>query len=219
MYQEGRVLRTLEGSGFWLTGEVRPLGNVNHAGGCGVCALLCLAGGRSWEDGSVERSQAGNLQTKQVTATRCWICRAFFKNWLHCLSRIQLNHLLEDVHRNWSAEVFSFSLRTSFYSSSFFFCFRCTQCSPLFPVSPVPLPPPSENRFFFFQTADWREDRVGDLNPHIYLCIVGECCVLLPRKCCRSVNDRFSLPAAVVVNFIFRWLFRLIAALSMHPLD
>lgn len=56
----------------------RPPGNVNHAGGCCVCARLCLARRRRREDGPVEGSQAGDLQAEQVR--RSTVADFFFFN-------------------------------------------------------------------------------------------------------------------------------------------
>ena len=168
MSQEGRVLQTLEGSRFWLTGEVRPLGNVNHAGGCCSCALLCLARGRSWEDGPAEGSQAGDLQTEQVMSEESQKT----DSGLHVITGGLNRLLMQNLNSQLCYVVYGLFF---FYIYTMLSSVSCVTCA---------APSPSENRLI--QTADWRAAREGDLNPHIYLCTTGECCVLLPHNCCRA---------------------------------
>lgn len=69
---------------------------------------------------------------------------------------------------------------------------RCAQCCPLFPCITWTAPCSTEKKHLFRQQVG--QMREGDLNPYIYLCTVGQCCVLLPYNCCRADNDFF--PAA-----------------------
>lgn len=184
MSQEGRVLQTLAGSRIWLTGEVRPLGNVSHAGGCGPCALLHLSRRCSWEDGPVKRSEAGDLQTNQVMAKKKKWCMCSVSNaytvciHIYCHKMVKVEFLMKknQLNINW----FFWKFWTSFCSCRHFQ--TCAQCCPLFPVSPV-LPPtpthPLKKRLI--QTTDCRDERGRPKSSHLFMYYGQMLCSLAPQ--------------------------------------